>query len=157
MVFVGFLHISGASNRCLSLHRAAAVKAQVEPRPEGGGQLSAGTALVVVGAVDNAPGRAARRQGALMREMRKVEDKSMTPEQEIKQAKEYLARLLKAVYPDIHPLGDLLGLISQVDNGFAVPLIKAQRHVQRTGLRGLISKWSGVCKGILRGGHREFL
>ena len=81
----------------------------------------------------------------------------MTPEQEIKQAKEYLARLLKAVYPDIQPLGDLLGLISQVDNGFAIPLIEAQRHVQRTGLGGLISKWSGVCKGILRGGHREFL
>jgi len=83
--------------------------------------------------------------------------KKMTPEQEIEQAKEYLTRLLKAIYPDIHPLDDLFGLISQIDNGFAVPLIEAQRHVQRTGLRGLISKWSGVCEGLLRGGRREFL
>ena len=50
----------------------------------------------------------------------------MTPEQEIEQAKEYLTRLLRVVYPDIHPLDDLLGLISQIDNGFAVPLIEAQ-------------------------------
>ena len=50
-------------------------------------------------------------------------------EQEIEQAKDYLVRLLKAVYPDIDPLPSLLGLISQVDNGFAVPLIEAQRGV----------------------------
>jgi len=46
----------------------------------------------------------------------------MTPEEKIEQAKEYLARLLKHVYPDIEPLDTLLGLISQVDNGFAVPM-----------------------------------
>lgn len=54
----------------------------------------------------------------------------MTPEEEIKQAKEYLARLLKHVYPDIEPLDTLLGLISQIDNGLAVPLKAAKQSVR---------------------------
>ena len=57
-----------------------------------------------------------------------VDMASVTPEKEIEQAKEYLVRLLKAVYPDIDPLDSLYGLISQVDNGFAVLLSNAQQN-----------------------------
>jgi len=48
---------------------------------------------------------------------------------EVEIAKRELARMLCLVYPDIEPLPDLLGLVSQIDNGFAVPLLQ-----QRSGL-----------------------
>ena len=46
--------------------------------------------------------------------------------EDVQRSKEYLARLLKAVYPNIQPLPDLYGLCMQIDNGFAVPLLRQQ-------------------------------
>jgi len=66
VVFTRFLRVWGAPSRQFDLHRVAAVKAQVEPGPEGGSGVGAGTVLAHTGAVDNATGWAARRQGALI-------------------------------------------------------------------------------------------
>ena len=44
----------------------------------------------------------------------------------VERSKQYLAHLLKAVYPNIEPLPNLLGLCTQIDNGFAVPLLRQQ-------------------------------
>lgn len=48
-------------------------------------------------------------------------------------AKKELARMLKLVYPHIEPLDSLSGLVSQIDNGFAVPLLIKRHLTPRAG------------------------
>jgi len=66
----------------------------------------------------------------------------MTAEQEVNEARGYLGRMLQSRYPQIHLLDDLMGVCTQVDNGFGGALRRCEDELKqvRTELDAL-KKW----------------